>query len=114
MVSVPGTYSRLTTGSVHTCGYDTALSQYRCWGQDFQGQLGDGQTTNANSPRTVTGLKVAAAAASIDAGHLSTCAIVDDGPLVRRVYCWGSNELGQLGNATIGGISATPVLVRGV
>lgn len=41
-------------------------------------------------------------------GH--TCAVLKTG----RVYCWGANEFGQLGNGMVGGDSLRPVEVQGI
>jgi alpha-tubulin suppressor-like RCC1 family protein len=51
---------------------------------------------------------LAAAAAACGDGH--TCAVLTDG----RVFCWGSNSYGQLGNGTLGQGGPTPVQVTGL
>jgi hypothetical protein len=44
-----------------------------------------------------------------DLGATSGCAVVDQ----REVWCWGSNDSGQLGNGGTGGFSARPARVFG-
>lgn len=60
---------------------------------------GDGSSTGT-LPKPVTTFY-------ISAGNAHTCALNADG----AVWCFGSNEKGQLGNGTIGGSSADPVQV---
>ena len=44
-------------------------------------------------------------AAKVACGNSHTCAIRDDG----NVWCWGTNQGGQLGMGSTGGSSANPV-----
>ena len=76
----------------HTCGVTTADAAY-CWGDNSNGQLGDGSTTNGSSPVPVAGgLRFAA----VSAGYLHSCGVTPTG----ATYCWGSNGDGQLGDRT--------------
>src|SRR2546422_8096650 len=47
------------------------------------------------------------ASASVSAGDAFSCGVGTSGTTV----CWGDNGVGQLGNGTTGGISATPGVV---
>jgi len=80
-----------------------------CWGQNDKGQLGDGTTTNSDTPVKVsvntdegfTNTNVAAVIVT----YKSTCAIE-----AGSVYCWGSNGAGDLADGVgpppaVGGIS---------
>ncbi len=49
-------------------------------------------------------------AVEISAGGTHTCALASN----ERVYCWGSNEDGQLGRGDVGGSSALPGVVVGL
>jgi alpha-tubulin suppressor-like RCC1 family protein len=93
-------------GQLHTCAITTA-NAVACWGEDMNGQLGDG----APGPDRATPVEVAGLRDALElcAGTDHTCARVADG----RVLCWGSNASGQLGDGTTVA-SATPTPVRGV
>jgi alpha-tubulin suppressor-like RCC1 family protein len=63
--------------------------------------------TDSPTPVEVSGLS--SRAASVAAGYLHTCVLTTDG----NIWCWGRNDLGQLGDATMTD-SATPVEVAGL
>ena len=64
----------------------------KCWGYNAQGQIGmDPSTPYSLTPVSVQGLSQAV---RIDAIGGSPCALLQDG----TVRCWGSNNVGQLGN----------------
>jgi alpha-tubulin suppressor-like RCC1 family protein/pimeloyl-ACP methyl ester carboxylesterase len=86
----PGVTS-LTAGGDHTCAL-TASDQVWCWGANVGGELGDGTTEQRNTPVNVTALDEGVT--QIAAGSQFTCAIIAG----NGVRCWGSNNLGQLGN----------------
>jgi alpha-tubulin suppressor-like RCC1 family protein len=65
----------------------------RAWGLNNHGQLGDGTTTNRNTPVAVLGLSGVSA---IDAGTFHNAALKSDG----SVWTWGLNNHGQLGDGT--------------
>jgi alpha-tubulin suppressor-like RCC1 family protein len=88
--------------SDHSCAL-LASGGVLCWGNNFNGELGDGSTTNRSTPVAVVGLTGASAVAVC--GH-SSCAIVSDG----SVSCWGENTFGELGDGTTTSHS-TPVSV---
>jgi alpha-tubulin suppressor-like RCC1 family protein len=85
----------ITAGSYHTCAILDDGS-VRCWGSNSDGQLGDGTTTDRNTPTTLSGWPSGRTAVAISAGYYHTCAILDDG----SVRCWGYNSDGQLGDGT--------------
>ncbi|UJR84943.1 Hypothetical protein I5071_70220 [Sandaracinus amylolyticus] len=80
----------VSAGTDHTCVvHDDGHAS--CWGDDDQGQLGDGGTnTDQSLPVRVLGL---ADVVEIAAGGDHTCARLRDG----AVRCWGDNQRGQLG-----------------
>lgn len=81
------------------CGYCHACARRAdgsvlCWGDNTEGQLGDGRTSTMERPATmVTGVLDAR---GIAAGFNHTCALRGDG----RVSCWGQNASGQVGDGT--------------
>ena len=85
----------ITTGYYHTCAIldDGSVS---CWGNNGDGQLGDGTTTNRNTSAQTSSLGADRTAVAITGGEYHTCAILDDG----SVSCWGDNEYRQLGDGT--------------
>ena len=91
----------VSAGAHHTCALRKNGSVW-CWGDNHNGQLGEGTTGNLAVPVPVTGFTNAA---SLAAGQTSTCALKRDG----TVWCWGDNRSGQLG---IGSAIFRPVAVR--
>lgn len=85
----------ISVGRDHTCAV-LADSTARCWGFNRFGQLGAGITATPLGvpvPVPVAGL---AGIRQISAGADHTCAVLEIG----AVYCWGSNEWGQLGTGS--------------
>ncbi len=73
-----------------------------CSGANASGQAGDGTKDHAYEPVKVAGLP--SPAAQVRALPDSTCALLTNG----KVYCWGSNYYGQLGNRDMRRPSLTP------
>jgi len=86
----------ISSGRAHTCAIldDASVS---CWGFNYHGQLGDGTTTDRNTPTQTSSLGIGRTAVAISSGQYHTCAILDDA----SVSCWGINNLGQLGDDTL-------------
>ncbi|MGB2694858.1 MAG: flexitail domain-containing putative surface protein [Dehalococcoidia bacterium] len=83
--------------------FTCALTQdggVKCWGSNFNGQLGDG--TFGNSRRTPADVIVApggaplTGVAAVSAGASHTCALMMTG----GVKCWGSNNFGEVGDGS--------------
>jgi alpha-tubulin suppressor-like RCC1 family protein len=85
----------------------TGQAGVMAWGHNGYGQLGNGTTTEfSTTPVQVSGLS---GVQDIAGGAEHTLALKDDG----TVWAWGSNHLGQLGDATNPDYSNTPVQVSG-
>jgi hypothetical protein len=104
------TFTALTRGTSHTCGL-TADGSAICWGENSNGELGDGTTTDRTEPVAVAGglrfASIEAGGPIMAGGH--TCGVTSAGV----AYCWGSNNLGQLGTGTTNAFSTVPVPVAG-
>jgi alpha-tubulin suppressor-like RCC1 family protein len=91
----------ITAGSSHTCAL-LNTGAVNCWGWNFDGQLGNGNTANSSAPVAVRPFTDGVTAVSITAGAYHTCAVLNTG----AVNCWGYNFSGQLGNGTTANSSA--------
>ncbi len=98
----------IAAGSLHSCAI--VGSGVWCWGSNSSGQSGGlvpaplAYPNSMPNPNSIAGL--APAATAIAAGSAHTCAIVSG-----AVFCWGLNDLGQLGNST-NSLTLNPVPVR--
>jgi alpha-tubulin suppressor-like RCC1 family protein len=93
-VAVPGLTNviAISLGDEHTCAVITDGTM-KCWGGNYDGQLGDGTMTNRSSPVTVVGITNAI---SVAAGVDHSCALLRND----TVDCWGLDNQGQLGDNT--------------
>lgn len=96
----------ISTGSDHLCAL-TKAGGVQCIGANASGQLGNGLTADSHIPVAVKGLDKGVAA--IAAGRDFSCALTTAG----AVWCWGNNEIGQLGNNSRAS-SPSPVPVSGL
>ena len=87
------TVMSLSHGNTHACALLDNAS-VMCWGDNSDGQLGDGTQTARSSP--VWPDLWGRAVASVEAGHRTTCVGFVDG----GAACWGDNSDGQLGDGT--------------
>ncbi len=87
------------TGKAHSCAILNGGAY--CWGQNEFGEIGNGTQVQAPKPVAVSDLSSgvteisAGGYASTWVNNAHTCAIKDD-----NVWCWGYNNLGQLGNGS--------------
>tara|TARA_B100001750_G_scaffold208004_1_gene186687 strand:+ start:452 stop:1492 length:1041 start_codon:yes stop_codon:yes gene_type:complete len=96
--SVPLRVAGLTNVARVFAGMDTTCvtlddGRASCWGQNRDGQLGDGTRTSRWQPLVVPSLTNVS---ELAVGALHTCALRTDGSM----RCWGDNYYGQLGNGT--------------
>jgi alpha-tubulin suppressor-like RCC1 family protein len=96
----------VTAGANHTCALMN-VGSVKCWGSNWNGQLGNGTTGQPSVPVQVSGLTSGVAAVTAGASH--TCAVMTTG----GVMCWGGNTAGQLGDRTTTARSV-PVAVIGL
>jgi alpha-tubulin suppressor-like RCC1 family protein len=76
-------------GGFHGC-VRTIAGTVRCWGSNFEGQLGDCSSNDAPSPVAALGID---SVSSLALGNVHSCASRSDGSL----WCWGDNFHWQLG-----------------
>jgi alpha-tubulin suppressor-like RCC1 family protein len=101
------TVTAIAAGADYTVAL-TSDGKVFAWGANWAGQLGDRTTINRTTPVAVDmsgallGKTVTAIAAAVH-----TVALTSDG----KVFAWGLNDYGQLGNGTTASYSTTPVAV---
>ncbi|MGA9761553.1 MAG: hypothetical protein WBQ14_03940 [Gaiellaceae bacterium] len=95
--------TEISGGRLHNCAL---LSDHTvwCWGDNDNGELGDGTKTSRSVPVQVEDIT----ATSISAGEYHSCALLQDG----TAQCWGAAAFGQIGDGTTADTS-TPVTVIG-
>jgi alpha-tubulin suppressor-like RCC1 family protein len=99
------TYSSLSAGQDFACGVSTSGPTY-CWGQNIVGQLGNG---TFNGPQTCTNaVPCSTVPIAVQNGQTFTrvsvggdfaCGVTS----TAAAYCWGWNEVGQLGIGILSG-----------
>jgi alpha-tubulin suppressor-like RCC1 family protein len=95
----------VTAGFYHTCALTAAGAAY-CWGDNYEGQVGVGDTASQwiKPVLSVSGVSFAA----VTAGDFHTCGLTPAG----AAYCWGENLFGAIGDGSTTNRSS-PVPVAG-
>jgi alpha-tubulin suppressor-like RCC1 family protein len=93
VTGLAGDATAVSEGAGSACAL-TAAAGVLCWGENFQGKLGDNSISNSSVPVPVTNLS--SCIADISMGDRSACALTQGG----GVLCWGDNSLGELGNGS--------------
>jgi alpha-tubulin suppressor-like RCC1 family protein len=106
---------KLAMGVAHTCAVKADYT-VACWGNNNQGQLGDGSTNNASAPVAVSGLQQVIAVAVGSRGFYSgnwgqSCAVQAGGGL----WCWGRdvNAVDQLVPQAMAGVTDAKAVAVG-
>ena len=101
------TVTDIALADQYTCAI--ADGQGYCWGRNFYGYLGTGNTTSSSKPVAVNtaGVLNGLTLTEIAVSSEHTCALASNG----RVYCWGRNDVGQLGTGSTSTQSTVPVAV---
>src|ERR1017187_6752206 len=86
----------ISAGGEHTCAI--VSGEAYCWGENYNGELGDGTNINSGLPVAVdtSGVLAGRTLTQITAGYEHTCALDSTG----TAYCWGLNAYGQLGDGS--------------
>ena len=97
----------VVAGDSHSLALDNQ-GRLWAWGSNFLGQLGDGTTTQRLTPVAVDlSALEGAAVVSVAAGAYHSLALDDHG----RLWAWGSNVYGELGDGTTTQLRLTPVAI---
>ena len=89
------TWAAVAVGGYHTCGIDPNHA-IQCWGYGYDGQLGTGQMAPTDVMQLVA-VPGNPMFDTVNAGERYTCAHTMTG---NKVWCWGGNAFGQLGDLT--------------
>ncbi|MBI4317445.1 MAG: RCC1 repeat-containing protein [Chloroflexi bacterium] len=106
-LTLPGTNATQVQAGNTACAV-RENGKVSCWGDADDGEMGDG--TTSPSPRGPTEVSNIGNAASVATGQSFACARKND----NTVWCWGKNDVGQLGAGDTVSPSATPRQVTGL
>lgn len=87
----------VAAGGAHTCA-TMRDGGIKCWGLNWDGQLGEGAQLSTPLPVTVPGAESGAVAVATGGYH--TCALFRTAAEGFGLKCWGANHAGQLGDGT--------------
>ncbi|WP_350257668.1 immunoglobulin domain-containing protein [Scrofimicrobium sp. R131] len=93
-------FTSVSAGNDHSLALGDDGNAY-AWGGNSSGQLGDGSNTNRTVPVLVSAPD-GVSFTSVNAGYNFSLAIGNDG----KVYGWGDNSYGQLGDSTFASTNA--------
>ena len=90
--------NQFSSGYYHACVIASDNKLY-CWGRNHRGQLGNNSMVDSSRPVAVnmTGVLAGKTIKQMSVGTYNTCVIASDD----KVYCWGSNAYGQVGNNSL-------------
>lgn len=99
-------FHQVQTRLEHACAQTSTGNLVYCWGQNDNGQLGDGTTNDRLKPVAVVGGHLFS---QVAVGYNHSCGVTTD----QRVFCWGLNRVGQLGDSTTAWLRLRPRQVAG-
>ena len=114
VVTIPGSHrsARVAANAKHSCAVlnspnGAATAGIGCWGREENGALGDGlpvASVSGNNPFVEAKMGDAGAngAVFVAVGERHSCAQDAD----RKVFCWGHNDLGQVGSIALPSVLA--------
>jgi alpha-tubulin suppressor-like RCC1 family protein len=104
---IPLAFVTGAAGARHSCVVGNNHRGY-CWGWESDGQLGDSTAPALEHPAPVA-VYAGAIFAGLVAGDRHTCGLALDG----TGFCWGANDLGQLGRGAAPGVTTRPAGISG-
>jgi serine/threonine-protein kinase len=81
-----------------------------CWGSNTNGTIGDGTTNERHTPTAVLNSSMSDIVTQISVGYLFACAVT----ATHGGYCWGNDNVGQLGNGTTAVQYLSPQQISGL
>ena len=92
------TVTKIAARYLHTLAL-TSDGEVYAWGANYDGELGDGSTTNSTVPVAVdtSGVLNGKTVTALASGYNHSAVRTSDG----RVYAWGDNSVGELGNNSL-------------
>lgn len=103
---IAGVPQSLTAGLNHTCALVDTGGIF-CWGQNSNGQIGDG--TSGNTALTAKQVGNSLLAVEVSAGNSHTCARTAEG----SNFCWGANGNSQIGQGGVEDLAAPVEVMTG-
>lgn len=89
-------FIKVESGNEFSCAL-TSIGLVYCWGDNEYGQLGNGSNESSSNPLRVVDLNNEPIYfKDLALGDKHACAIALDS----KTYCWGKNDVGQLGDST--------------
>ena len=90
--------TKISLGLSHSSAI-TSEGRVFTWGRNYEGQLGDGTVMDRNTPTQInfSDLLEGETITEVALGNVHSTAITSEG----RVFTWGTNSNGQLGNGTV-------------
>ena len=104
-------FKNIYTGHYHTCGLSDQNKAY-CWGSNDNGQLGTGvmPSLGESIPKKLESgsMPEGETIESMTLGNAHSCAVASN----HKVYCWGLNRDGLLGNGVeVGSYENKPIAI---
>ncbi|GIW53280.1 MAG: hypothetical protein KatS3mg081_2635 [Gemmatimonadales bacterium] len=87
-------WQRIEAGDDFSCGFAVGRGEPYCWGDNGDGQAGDGTSVTRLAPVPVQG---DIALRDLSSGTFHSCGVTAAGD----GYCWGHNGSGELGDGTV-------------
>jgi alpha-tubulin suppressor-like RCC1 family protein len=104
--ALPGRfYATMTAGPFHACAL-LSSGPTQCWGANGNAMLGDSTTTERSLPVKPAGPQLTFS--KLTSARYHTC-----GLRTNSTYCWGNDDVGQVGDGGFSGNRTYPTLVSG-